>query len=161
MQTLIVYYSLEGNTAFAAEKLAESLGAETLRLVPEKEYPNSGMKKFLWGGKSALMGEEPPLRSYTFDAGAWDRIIFGFPVWAGTFAPPLRSFVKAHGAELGEKPIAAFACQSGAGGEKAIAKLAGLLGRERLEAELVLNDPKTKPDPKNEDKLAGFCRAFQ
>ena len=77
MQTLIVYYSLEGNTAFAAEKIAESLGAETLRLEPVKEYPGSGMKKFLWGGKSALMGEEPPLRPYTFDAGAWDRIIFG------------------------------------------------------------------------------------
>ena len=157
MQTLIVYYSLEGNTAFAAEKLAGSLGAETLRLEPVKAYPGSGMKKFLWGGKSAVMGEKPSLRPYTFDAGAWDRIIFGFPVWAGTFAPPLRSFIQAHGGELGEKRIAAFACQSGAGGEKAIAKLAGLLGRETLDAELVLIDPKSKPDPKNEEKLAAFC----
>ena len=158
MKTLIVYYSLEGNTAFTAEKLAEGLGAELLRLEPEKEYPSSGMKKFFWGGKSAVMGEEPPLKPYVFRGEDWDRIILGFPVWAGTVTPPMRTFVKAHGGELAGKPVAAFACQSGAGGEKALKKLAVLLGRESLEAELVLNDPKTRPQPENEEKLAGFIR---
>ena len=158
MKTLIVYYSLEGNTAFTAEKLAEGLGAELLRLEPEKEYPSSGMKKFFWGGKSAVMGEEPPLKPYVFRGEDWDRIILGFPVWAGTVTPPMRTFVKAHGGELAGKPVAAFACQSGAGGEKALKKLAVLLGRESLEAELVLNDPKTRPQPENEEKLAGFVR---
>ena len=157
MRTIIVYYSLEGNTAFTAEKLAGLLGAELLRLEPEKEYPSSGMKKFLWGGKSAVMGEEPPLKPYVFRGEDWDRIILGFPVWAGTVTPPIRTFVKAHGGELAGKPVAAFACQSGAGGEKALKKLAALLGRESLEAELVLNDPKTRPQPENEKKLADFC----
>ena len=158
MKTLIVYYSLEGNTAFTAEKLAEGLGAELLRLEPEKEYPSSGMKKLFWGGKSAVMGEEPPLKPYVFRGEDWDRIILGFPVWAGTVTPPMRTFVKAHGGEMAGKPVAAFACQSGAGGEKALKKLAVLLGRESLEAELVLNDPKTRPQPENEEKLAGFVR---
>ena len=158
MRTIIVYYSLEGNTAFTAEKLGGLLGAELLRLEPEKEYPSSGMKKFLWGGKSAVMGEEPPLKPYVFRGEDWDRIILGFPVWAGTVTPPIRTFVKAQGGELAGKPVAAFACQSGAGGEKALKKLAVLLGRESLEAELVLNDPKTRPQPENEEKLAGFVR---
>ena len=158
MRTLIVYYSLEGNTAFVAEKLAGLLEAETLRLEPVKEYPSSGMKKFLWGGKSAVMGEEPPLKPYAFNAADWDRIVFGFPVWAGSLTPPLRTFIKAHGAELGDKPVAAYACQSGAGGEKALGKLAALLGRQSLKAQLVLNDPKAKPDPKNGERIADFCR---
>ena len=158
MRTLIVYYSLEGNTAFAAEKIAGALGAELLRLEPEKAYPNSGMKKFLWGGKSAVMGEEPPLKPYVFRGEDWDRVIIGFPVWAGTVTPPIRTFVKAHGGELAGKPVAAFACQSGSGGEKALKKLAALLGRESLEAELVLIDPKAKPGAANEEKLAAFCR---
>ena len=157
MRTLIVYYSLEGNTAWAAEKLAAGLNASLLRLEPEKAYPDSGVKKFLWGGKSAVMGEEPPLKPYVFRGEDWDRIILGFPVWAGTVTPPIRTFVKAHGGELAGKPVAAFACQSGAGGEKALKKLAALLGRESLEAELVLNDPKTRPQPENEKKLADFC----
>ena len=42
MKTLIVYYSLEGNTEFAAEKIAKTCGFETLRLVPVKKYPDSG-----------------------------------------------------------------------------------------------------------------------
>ena len=158
MRTIIVYYSLEGNSASVAEKLAEALGAETLRLEPEKAYPTGGMKKFLWGGKSAVMGEEPPLKPYAFNAADWDRVVFGFPVWAGTFAPPLRTFIKEQGAELENKAVAAFACQSGSGGERAIGKLAALLGRKDLAAELVLIDPKAKPDPKNEEKLADFCR---
>ena len=117
MRTLIVFYSLEGNTAFAAEKIAGILGAELLRLEPEKEYPHSGMKKFLWGGKSAVMGEEPSLKPYVFKGEDWDRVIIGFPVWAGTVAPPIRTFVKAHGGELAGRSVAVFACQSGAGAE--------------------------------------------
>jgi len=157
MRTLIVYYSLEGNTAHVAEQLARALGAETLRLEPVKEYPSGGMKKFLWGGKSAVMGEEPPLKPYAFEPGDWDCLIFGFPVWASNVTPPLRTFVKAHGAELADKRIAAYACQSGAGGEKAIGRLLSLLGRQSLAAELVLNDPKSKPDPRNETRIADFC----
>lgn len=88
MRTLIVHYSLEGNTAWAAEKAAALLGAQLLRLEPEKAYPDSGMKKFFWGGKSAVMGETPPLKPYSFRGEDWDRVILGFPVWAGNVAPP-------------------------------------------------------------------------
>ena len=157
MKTLIVYYSLEGNTAFAAERIAGILGAETLRLEPEKAYPSSGMKKVLRGGKSAVMGETPPMKPYVFRGEDWDRILLGFPVWAGTVAPPLRTFLRDHGKELAGKPAAAFACQSGSGGEKALKKLAALLGREIFAAELVLSDPKSRPKPENEEKIAGFC----
>ena len=94
MKTLIVYYSLEGNTEFAAEKIADACGFDTLRLVPVKKYPDSGFKKFFWGGKSAVMAETPELEPYTFDADSYDRIIFGFPVWAGNVTPPIRTFVK-------------------------------------------------------------------
>jgi hypothetical protein len=39
MKTLIVYYSMEGNTEYAAEKIASELGVETLRIEPLKAYP--------------------------------------------------------------------------------------------------------------------------
>ena len=67
MKTLIVYYSLEGNTQYAAERIAAAIGAETLRLTPEKAYPDSGFKKYFWGGKSAVMAETPKLQPYEFD----------------------------------------------------------------------------------------------
>lgn len=155
MKTLIVYYTLEGNTHYAAKKIASLLDADVLRIKPVKTYPRKGFRKFLWGGKSAVMAETPELEPYTFDASAYDRIVFGFPVWAGNVTPPLRTFIKEN--DLSRKRFAAFACQSGAGAEKAFEKLKTALGIRELDAELVLIDPKTKPDPINEKKISGFC----
>ena len=155
MKTIIVYYALSGNTEWASQKLSADLGAETLRLEPEKAYPDKGFKKFFWGGKSAVMSETPPLRPYAFDAAKYDQIILGFPIWAGRYAPPIRTFLRDHGAALAGKRVAAFACQSGAGAEKAFARLEETLGR-KLDATLVLIDPKEKPGPANEEKLLAF-----
>lgn len=94
MKTIIVYYSLEGNTAYAADAIAAQLGADVLPLIPVKAYPTGKVSKLVWGGKSAVMSEAPKLQPYTFDAAAYDRIIFGFPVWASTIAPPLRTFIR-------------------------------------------------------------------
>ena len=156
MKTLIVYYTLEGNTHYAAKKIASKIGADMLRIKPVKTYPKKGFRKFFWGGKSAVMAETPELEPYTFDASSYDRIVFGFPVWAGNVTPPIRTFIKDN--ELSGKHIAAFACQSGSGAEKAFEKLKAALGIKELEAELVLIDPKAKPDPKNEKKISEFCK---
>ena len=158
MKTLIVYYSLEGNTDYAAQKLADALGADTLRLEPVKAYPKAGLRKFFWGGKSAVMAETPNLLPYAFDPAAWDRIVFGFPIWASNVTPPIRSFIKEN--DLRGKRIAAFACESGAGAEKAFEKLRAALGIETLEAELVLIDPKARPSEENERKLRAFCETL-
>ena len=158
-RTLIVYYSLEGNTAYAADRIAAILGADVLRIEPVKTYPSSGFRKFFWGGKSAVMAETPELQPYQFNAEAYDRIIFGFPVWAGNVTPPIRSFVKEN--DLKGKRIAAFACESGAGAEKAFGKLKTALGIDALEAELILIDPKEKPSAENEEKIRAFCEGLE
>lgn len=158
MKTIVVYYSLEGNTEYAAKRIADSLGADILRVVPVRAYPKSGFQKFLWGGKSAVMAEKPALEPYDAAMGDYDRVIFGFPVWASNMAPPIRSFILEN--DLAGKRIAAFACQSGAGANKALAKLRACLGVDALEAELVLIDPKDKPSEENERKLRDFCEGL-
>lgn len=159
MKSIIVYYSLEGNTAYAADKIVAELGADTLRIEPVKAYPSSGFRKFLWGGKSAVMAETPELQPYDFNADAYNRIIFGFPVWASNVTPPIRTFVKEN--ELKGKLIAAFACQSGSGAEKAFGKLKAALGIDALEAEMVLINPKEKPSAENEQKIKAFCERLK
>lgn len=155
MKTIIVYYSLEENTHYAAQKIAENIGADLLRLYPKKAYPNSGFKKFFWGGKSAVMAQMPALEPYVFRGDAYERVIIGFPVWASNVAPPLRTFLSEN--DLSGKHLAAFACQSGSGAQKAFAKLAAAAGVEKLENELILIDPKTKPNKENESNLKDFC----
>ena len=77
MGTAIVYYSLNGNSEMVAEKLAAKLDADVIKLEPDKAYPDKGAKKFLWGGKSAVMGEQPVLKPYEFDADKYDKLILG------------------------------------------------------------------------------------
>lgn len=157
MKTLIVYYSLEGNTEYAAGRIASGLDADLLRIEPVKAYPSGGFKKFFFGGKSAVMAERPKLQPYDFRPEAYGRIIFGFPVWAGNVTPPIRTFVGENLGALKDKRIAAFACQSGAGAPKAFGKLKACLGIVNLEAELVLTDPKARPSEANEAEIAAFC----
>ena len=159
MSTLIVYYSLSGNVAQTADLLVERLGAETLRLVPVKAYPDKGIKKFLWGGKSAVMAETPELEPYEFDAEKYDRVIIGFPVWAANVAPPIRTFVRDN--DLKGKRVAAFACQSGNGAEKAFVKLAAAIGIEKVAPTLVLMDPKDRPKPEHKEQIEAFLQALE
>ncbi len=161
MKRIIVYFSLEGNTEYIADELAKTLSADKLRLVPKKAYKTGGFSKFFWGGKSAVMAEKPELEPYDVDLTAYDEIIFGFPVWAGTFTPPLRTFVLENQEGLKDKTIAAFACQSGAGAEKAFSKLKDCIGIDRFTATTIYIDPKDKPSEDNAHKLSEFCQMLQ
>ncbi|MBQ5998891.1 MAG: hypothetical protein IJL70_05410 [Treponema sp.] len=161
MKKLIVYYSMEGNTHYIAEKMAEKLSADLLRLVPKKAYIDKGFAKFIWGGKSAVMAEKPKLMPYSVDFSLYDEIIIGFPIWASTITPPIRTFVCDNLNELKEKKISVYACQAGNGAEKAMAKLQALLGIEEFKATAVFIDPKTRPSEKNDKILSEFCNKIQ
>ena len=63
--------------------------------------------------------------------------------------------------KLRGKKFSAFACQSGNGAEKALAKLKKMLGTDDLEAELILIDPLEKPDPGKDQAIAGFCEKLR
>lgn len=160
MKTAIVYYSLEGNTKYTADKIAEllkeSCEVDVIRLEPEQSYPDKGFKKFFWGGKSAVMAETPALKPYEFDAAQYDRIIFGTPVWASTFTPPIRTFINDN-PTVKEKQIAVFTCFSGGGADKALAKLQKFLEIEKFVAELILVDPKVKVKEEDDALIAEFC----
>ena len=157
MKLAIVYYSQSGNANFVANEMAKYLDADIVRIEPEKAYPNKGFKKFFWGGKSAVMGETPALVSYEFDANKYDVVVIGYPVWASTFAPPIRSFVEQNKASLQSKKIVAFATSSGGNAEKSFVKLANLLKANTIFPTLAIIDPFVKP---SDDKLAqieAFC----
>lgn len=160
MKTAVVYYSLTGNAEFAAKCIAEKLHADLIRLEPEKAYPDSGFRKFYWAGKSAVMGETPKLTGRPFAFEDYDRVILGSPVWAGTFAPPLRTLIRENAGKWGKKKVAAFVC-SGGGPGKALDKLQKELDIPAFAAALSLIDPKDKPSKENESKIAAFCESVQ
>ncbi|MBO4770085.1 MAG: NAD(P)H-dependent oxidoreductase [Clostridia bacterium] len=159
MKTIVVFYSLNGNTAFAADRIATTLKADLLALETVKPYPKKGFAKFFHGGKAAVFGDEPELQPFNADLSGYDLILLGTPVWAGTFSPPLRSFCHLAKSCLGDKIIAAFASSSGGSAEKAFKKLENEVGYQ-FSATLHLVDPLTHPNEGNEKRISDFCRAL-
>lgn len=102
------------------------------------------------------MGETPALQPYEFSIEKYDRIIFGTPVWASTFVPPLRTFINDN-PDIKDKKIAVFTCFSGGGADKAIDKMKKYIGIEKFEAELILIDPKENVKVEDEEKIVKFC----
>lgn len=159
MKTVIVYYSLEGFTKKAAQNAAKRLGADLLALNPVKTYPKQGAKKFIWGGKSALMGSTPRLQPYIFDAAKYQRVVFAFPVWASSVTPPIKTFVKENKEALSGKELYALITYMGSGAERAAKKLEKQLGQP-LRATAVLTDLEDKKT-ENESRLSEFCRVLR
>ncbi len=157
MKKAIVYYSMSGNTEYVAKYIAEKVDVDLIRIEPKKQYPNKGFRKFFWGGKSALMGETPELESYSFDESKYDCIIFGSPVWAAQFTPPIRTFIMENKEKLANKKITVFTCYSGSGAENAIEKLKQFLGIEKFEAYLTIIDPKDRKTEEKDKKIEEFC----
>jgi flavodoxin len=129
MKILVVYYSLEGNTHYLAEGIAECLDADLLRLMPVKDIKNNKAKYF-FGGRQASMRSKPKLESYTIIPEEYDLIIIGTPVWASTMTPAVRSFLSR--SKFTGKKIGLFCCCRGNQG-KAIMQMKELIeGNEIL-----------------------------
>lgn len=160
MKTLIVYYTLEGNTEYAVEKIKDKIEADSLKLIPKKAYSDKGFKKFFWGGKSAVFGDKPEIEDYSINLSSYERIVFGFPVWAGTFTPPLRTFIENNKEALSGKHFASFACQGGSGAEKAFDKLAKCIGIESFESTGIFIDPKEKQTEETDAAIEAFATSL-
>ena len=155
MKTAVVYYSMSGTCGKLAGLMEKQMNADLIQLVPKKAYPDKGFKKYYWGGKSAVMAEKPELEVYEFYAGSYDLIVFGTPVWASTFAPPLRTFIEENRETLSTKKIAAYACYKGSGGEKTLRKLQEELGIDRFVQEAAFLE--TDVTKKAEALVKEFC----
>lgn len=154
-KTLLVYYSFEGNTQFAAETAAKAAEMDVQRLETDKEPPKEGAGKYIWGGKSVVFGEKPKLHPQTYSASDYENIILGFPVWAGSYAPPIATYLKEN--DFSGKKIYAIVCSGGGGTEKAIKKLGSKMNGGELVDTLSLIDPLKDKDT-NEKLVTDFIR---
>lgn len=157
MKVAVVYYSLEGNTKFAAEKIAERLNADIIELKCVKAYPTGKVSKFLWGGKSVTFGEKPALLPYDFNADDYDAVIIGSPVWASKYSPPLKTFFSEN--DISSKKVGFFVCCAGGKTDKCFAQMKRDAKREDA-ATLNLVDPLKKQTPENDAEIEKFCERF-
>lgn len=112
MKAVVVYFSLDGNTKVIAEDIAKELQIDIFEIKSKKVFHTEGFKKYFWGGKSVVFKENPEIEPLHIDWDLYDTVFIGTPIWVGTMAPPVRTFVQSH--DLDEKTIIPF-CTSGGG----------------------------------------------
>ena len=157
MKTAVVYYTLDGNCALVARVIKEQLGAELVRLHTKDEKKRSKIASIFWGGGMVFRRIKPPLKPYTFDPSAYDLIIFGVPVWAGSPAPPIQTFLSETG--ITGKKIALFVCHGGGMG-KALAKLKALFIGNTIVAEKDFLNPAKDSSQETEQRIAEWVKGL-
>lgn len=89
----IVYYSLTENTKKAAEIIAGGLKQKNIsfEIIRIREKKKSG---FLINALRALLKIRVEIDETDLDLNRFDKIYFGSPVWAGSPAPALNTFLQ-------------------------------------------------------------------
>jgi flavodoxin len=132
MKCIVVYYSLTGVTKRVAERLAGDLNCE-LEEVRETK-PRKGFFGFMKSGYEAMRKKLPPILEPRKDPAEFEAVVFGTPVWAGTMASPMRTFLSRHGHKVNK---AAFFCTAGGSAGRTFREMEAVLGRTGI-AELAL-----------------------
>lgn len=158
MKNLVVYYSLEGNTKLIAEFIAKEIGADIIELKPKKEFPSSGFRKYVWGGKSVIFKQKPELMNKEIDISKYDNIFLGTPVWAGTYAAPFNTFLDI--STINNKNIALFACHGGGVSEKCFANFKKELSENIFIGNIELVDPLKKETDSSLDKVKKWLQTL-
>lgn len=112
-KSVIVYYSQTGATKVVAEALQRATGADMELIEAVNPYGgdfNQTIKRCKDEIDSGTLVEIKPLK---IDIAEYDTIYVGYPVWFGTFAPPMGTFLKT--ANLEGKVVVPF-CTFGSGG---------------------------------------------
>jgi flavodoxin len=122
---LVVHYSLGGTTARVASEIAAALDADLGAI--EDVVPREGRLAFVRALLEAVARGVPTIRA-PLRLSDYPLVILGTPVWAGSMASPMRSFLVAHQREL--RQVACFCTLAGHGDRNTLREMAALCGKE-------------------------------
>ena len=109
-KTLIIYFSLSGNTKRAAEQLQRKLGADLYRLEPVQPYPQDYQEIITVGEAEKDHDRHPAIKQDWPDLSQYDEIAVGYPIWWGQ--PPMIIHSSFEQADFKGKTIMPFATSS-------------------------------------------------
>jgi len=123
---LVVCYSRTGLTARVGQELADLYGAD-FELIRE-ERSRSGPIGFLRCILDSVLRKQPEIVPPVKDPRDYALVILGAPVWAGTVAAPMRTYLSRHHERFHR--IALFCTLGGSGGDKALDEMTALCGKQ-------------------------------
>ncbi len=113
-RAVTVYFSLEGNVRHLAQAVATAIDSPLVEVLPAEPRRGAEMTEYVWGDTRIICPEMPELLPLSLNADDFDLIFLGSPVWKGTVAPAMRSFLAA--GDFYRKKVALFCAYSGRAG---------------------------------------------
>ena len=110
---LVLYYSQTSNTKTVAREIATRLGADIEEIIPLKPYEGDLQATVERCRQEREEGITPEIQPLTSDLSQYDVIFLGYPVWFGTYAPPVAALLDQ--VDLSGKKVVPF-CTFGSGG---------------------------------------------
>ena len=139
MKTLVVVYSVTGNTLSVAKKITKEVGAD-LEII-EDNVNRGGIFGFLRSGYEAVTKKILPISEPKHNPSDYEITIIGTPIWAGRMSSPVRSYLMRFQGCF--RQVAFFTTSLGGGHEKAFLEMAELTGVKPLAtAEITLGEIK-------------------
>ncbi|MDD3040848.1 flavodoxin [Bacteroides sp.] len=129
---LIVYYSRSGDTRELAQVIQENVGGDLLELQTVEPYPKEDEKIAEQAKPEITQGIKAILKPIIYDVKDYDLIFVGYPIWRGTIAPPVTSFLIQN--DFTNKTLIPFCTHGGNGEVNSVSDIQKLLPRA-----LVLN----------------------
>ncbi len=121
---LVVYYSRTGTTARIGRELAQALGADEDMIRDVRS--RAGFFGWMRSGYEAAMKVRPAIQPVEKDPADYDLVVLGTPVWAGTMASPMRTYVFQNRDKF--KAVAFFCTQGGTTEQRTFDDMAELCG---------------------------------
>ena len=112
-KALVLYYSQNGTTKAVAEEIQRLTGADIEAIVVEEPYSGNFQETIERVQKERQNSVLPKLAALKSNLDDYDVIYLGYPIWFGTYAPPMAAFVK--NTSLEGKKVVPF-CSFGSGG---------------------------------------------
>lgn len=120
--TLIVYYSLTGTTEKLAKELQGKLNCKIVEIEASNPY-NTDYDATIERWKTELADNaKVEIKPIEIDFSQYKRIFLGFPIWGGTYASPVKTFLEEN--KLDGMNIVTFATYGSGGIENATADVA-------------------------------------
>lgn len=115
---LVLYCSRTSNTERVAQQIRTTLDCDMLEVEPETPYDNDyhSMLSRAQAELAAIrQGDYPPIKTSVENFDAYDLVFVGYPIWHGSMATPMQTFLHEHAVKFAGKRIALFATSGSSG----------------------------------------------
>lgn len=142
-KTLVLYFSVTGNTEKLASKISKITQSNIMKIVPQEKYTEEDINYNDSTSRASIEKNNEyarPIIASHFDLKDYDTIFIGYPIWFGTNPKIILTLLDTY--DLHGKKIVLFCTSGGSGIENSLAdikkydKELKIVGAKRFDADV-------------------------